>query len=40
MIAYECLACGTTFNEEDGEDKYGYLVCPSCGDNELREQEE
>ena len=39
-ITLECLACGTTFGEEDGEYKYGYLVCPSCWYEELREQEE
>ena len=35
MRAYECVACETTFKEEDGEHKNGYLVCPSCGDEDL-----
>ena len=34
---YECIACGTTFKEEDGEHKNGYLVCPSCWCEDLRE---
>ena len=34
---YECVACGTTFKEEDGEHKNGYLVCPSCWDEDIRE---
>lgn len=34
---YECIACGTTFKEEDGEHKNGWLVCPSCWHEDLRE---
>jgi len=34
---YECIACGTTFREEDGEHKNGYLVCPSCWCEDIRE---
>jgi len=34
---YECIACGTTFKEEDGEHENGYLVCPSCWCEDLRE---
>lgn len=34
---YECISCGTTFKESDGEHKYGYLVCPRCGSEDLRE---
>lgn len=34
---YECIACGTTFKEVDGEHKNGYLVCPSCWCEDLRE---
>jgi len=29
-MQYECRMCGTTFKEEDGDYKEGYLVCPSC----------
>jgi len=38
--AYECIACGTTFKEEDGEHKNGYLVCPSCWCDDLRENKQ
>ena len=34
---YECVPCGTTFYARDGEHKNGYLVCPSCWDEDLRE---
>jgi len=34
---YECIACGTTFREEDGEHRNGYLVCPSCWCEDIRE---
>ena len=36
---FECVVCGTTFKEEDGEHKNGYLVCPSpkCESEDLRE---
>ena len=33
---FECI-CGTTFKEEDGEHKNGYLVCPSCWNDDIRE---
>ena len=36
-MVYECIVCGTTFKEEDGEHKNGYLVCPSCWSEDLRE---
>ena len=36
-MTYECIACGTTFKEEDGEYKNGYLVCPSCWHGDLSE---
>ena len=32
---YECVSCGTSFKYEDGEHKDGYLVCPSCWDEDL-----
>ena len=34
---FECVVCGTTFKEGDGEHKNGYLVCPSCWDEDVRE---
>jgi len=34
-MTYECLVCGTKFYYEQGEHKNGYLVCPSCGDENL-----
>ena len=36
---YECVTCGTTFKESDGEHKNGYLVCPNseCESEDLRE---
>jgi len=34
---YECIPCGTTFAEADGEHKDGYLVCPRCWSEDLRE---
>lgn len=36
-MIFECLACGTIFKERDGEYKYGYLVCPSCWNEDIRE---
>jgi len=34
-MLYECLDCGSIFKEEDGKYAYGYLVCPSCGSEDL-----
>ena len=33
-MQYECI-CGTTFTYDDAEWKKGYLVCPSCGSEDL-----
>lgn len=38
-MIFECVSCGTTFKEEDGEHKNGYLVCPSCWDEDIRKVE-
>jgi formylmethanofuran dehydrogenase subunit E len=35
-MTYECIACGTTFNESDGVYKYGWLVCPSCEHEDIK----
>ena len=35
-MTYECLACFTTFKEEDGQYSRGWLVCPSCGYTDLK----
>jgi DNA-directed RNA polymerase subunit RPC12/RpoP len=35
-MIYECI-CGTTFYEYEGEHKNGYLVCPSCWSEDIRE---
>lgn len=37
QMIWECVVCGTTFRGEDGEHKNGYLVCPSCWSEDLRE---
>ena len=37
-MQYECI-CGTTFTYDDGEWKRGYLVCPSCGSEDLTQIE-
>jgi len=34
-MQYECRACGTTFLYKDGEHKKGFLVCPSCGSEDI-----
>ena len=38
-MQYECISCGTTFTYNDGEWKKGYLVCPSCGSEDLTQIE-
>ena len=38
-MQYECISCGTTFTYDDGEWKKGYLVCPSCGSEDLTQIE-
>jgi len=34
-MQYECRICGTTFKYKDAIWKHGYLVCPSCGSEDL-----
>lgn len=34
-MQYECRMCGTTFLYNDGRWKDGYLICPSCGSEDL-----
>ncbi len=38
-IKYLCLACDTEFSEYEAEHKNGWLICPSCGYDELEEVE-
>ena len=34
-MIYQCLVCGESFKEADGEYADGYLVCPICGSEDL-----
>ena len=33
-MIYQCLACGETFKEIDGDSRYGWLCCPNCHEHE------
>jgi predicted nucleic acid-binding Zn-ribbon protein len=34
-MIYQCLVCGESFKQADGEYRHGYLVCPICGCEDL-----
>lgn len=34
---WECVSCGAVFHEYEGEHDNGFLVCPRCESEDLRE---
>lgn len=34
-MIYQCLSCGESFKEADGQYRYGYLVCPIYSGGDL-----